>query len=164
MENFNWEQFTKRIFVNADLKKVYNAWTKSEELEQWFLSKATFYLESGEALTPSTNVSSNCRYQWNWFAQNYYEEGTIIRLNDRDSIEFTFAGNCTVQVKLSEQNDQTLIELTQSEIPLDDNSKRNIRLGCAFGWTFYLINLKSVLEGGLDLRNKNSDLVDLVNN
>ena len=97
-------------------------------------------------------------------AQNYYEEGTIIRVNDRDSIEFTFAGNCTVQVKLSEQNDQTLIELTQSEIPLDDNSKRNIRLGCAFGWTFYLINLKSVLEGGLDLRNKNSDLVDLVNN
>jgi hypothetical protein len=31
------------------------------------------------------------------------------------------------------------------------------------GWTFYLANLKSVLEGGLDLRNKNARLQRLVN-
>ena len=56
------------------------------------------------------------------------------------------------------------MEFTQSEIPIDDNSKENIRLGCAFGWTFYLLNLKSVLEGGLDLRNKDSELNGVINN
>jgi hypothetical protein len=29
---------------------------------------------------------------------------------------------------------------------------------CQLGWTFYLANLKSVIEGGVDLRNKNVDL------
>ena len=164
MENFNWEQFTKRIFINTDLKSVYDAWTKSEELEKWFLSKASFRLMNGEAVSPSTNVSSDCRYTWNWFAQNHHEDGTVILANGIDSIEFTFAGNCKVHVQLSEQNAQILVELTQSAIPLDDNSKQSIRLGCAFGWTFYLLNLKSVLEGGLDLRNKDTQLVGVVNN
>lgn len=43
MDNFNWSQFSKRIFINTDLESVYNAWTKSEELEKWFLSKSLFY-------------------------------------------------------------------------------------------------------------------------
>ena len=67
-------------------------------------------------------------------------------------------------MQLSIVNNQTLVELTQVEIPLDKESKRNIRLGCAFGWTFYLLNLKSVIEGGLDLRNKDMELIGVVNN
>lgn len=31
------------------------------------------------------------------------------------------------------------------------------------GWTFYLTNLKSILEGGFNLRNKNNKLGDVVN-
>ena len=110
------------------------------------------------------NVSADCKYEWNWFAQNYFESGKVITANGTDLFEFTFAGDCKVQVKLSEVKNYVLVEITQKEIPLDNNSKQNIRLGCTFGWTFYLINLKSVLEGGLDLRNKDSEMEGLVNN
>ncbi|RZK15239.1 MAG: SRPBCC domain-containing protein, partial [Pedobacter sp.] len=55
-------------------------------------------------------------------------------------------------------------ELTQKNIPTDENSKRNIRLGCHNGWSFYLINLKSVFEGGLDLRNKDNRFKPMLNN
>ena len=36
-------------------------------------------------------------------------------------------------------------------------------MGCLEGWTFYLTNLKSVIEGGLDLRNKNLDIKGVIN-
>ena len=53
---------------------------------------------------------------------------------------------------------------TQKDIPTDDESKQGIRLGCHSGWSFYLVNLKSVYEGGLDLRNKDDALGVMVNN
>ena len=164
MKEFDWTQFSKRIFINTDLNSVYNAWTKSGELEKWFLSKATFQSIDGKEILPIENIDSESTYKWNWFAQNHFEEGTVNLANGVDYIEFTFAGNCKVQVRLSIEENQTLVELTQTEIPLDDSSKENIRLGCAFGWTFYLLNLKSVLEGGLDLRNKDTELIGVVNN
>ncbi len=164
MKNFDWTQFTKRIAIKSDLTAVYNAWTKSEELEKWFLSKAVFYTAAHENVPSSTPVSAGCRYEWNWYAQNYFEQGTITEANGTDFLEFTFAGNCKVGIRLKQQKDSVLVELTQKEIPLDDDSKANIRLGCAFGWTFYLINLKSILEGGIDLRNKDTELAGVVNN
>ena len=164
MENFNWTQFVKRIYIKTDVQSAYDFWTKSGELEKWFLSKASFFSTDGERIDQAATVESGSKYSWNWFAQNYHEEGTVLFANGKDCIQFTFAGNCKVEVKLTELNAQVMVELTQTEIPLDDNSKKNIRLGCAFGWTFYLINMKSVLEGGLDLRNKDTDLTGVVNN
>lgn len=164
MKNFDWTTFTKRIFITADLATVYNAWTSSEELEKWFLVKAVYSDKNGKEISRTEQVTAQSLYKWNWYAQAYYEEGKVIKTNGIDSIEFTFAGNCIVQVKLSQVKNQTLVALTQTEIPLDDTSKENIRLGCAFGWTFYLLNLKSVLEGGLDLRNKDTEIVGVVNN
>ncbi len=128
------------------------------------MSKAHFISQNGDEIPPSENIITGSIYKWNWFAQNHYEEGIINKANGVDLIEFTFAGNCKVQVQLSKMKTQTLVELIQTEIPLDNNSKKNIRLGCAFGWTFYLLNLKSTLEGGLDLRNKDTELIGVINN
>lgn len=164
MKNFNWTQFTKRITVKSDIKTVYDAWTKSGELEKWFLSEAVFYTAENEKLPASENCSAGCKYEWHWFAENYYEEGLVTATNGTDFLEFTFAGNCKVEITLKPEKDSILVELSQREIPLDDDSKANIRLGCAFGWTFYLINLKSILEGGIDLRNKDTEIRGVVNN
>ena len=163
MKDFNWTEFTKRITIKSDLTTVYNAWTKSDELEKWFLSKAVFFSADNEKVSSSANVSSDSKYEWNWYAQNYFEQGKVTKTNGTDFLEFTFAGNCKVQIKLKRQNEYILVELTHKEIPLDDISKENIRLGCAFGWTFYLVNLKSILEGGIDLRNKDTELFGVIN-
>lgn len=141
MQNFNWSEFTKRITIKSDLASVYNAWTKSEELEKWFLSKAVFSSADGKRVPGSANVTIGSKYEWNWFAQNYFEAGKVTQANGTDFFEFTFAGTCKVQIKLKKENEYVLVELTHKEIPLDDSSKENIRLGCAFGWTFYLIDL-----------------------
>lgn len=90
--------------------------------------------------------------------------GTFTQANGKNSLQFTFAGQCLVDISLMEQDDFVIVTLTQKNIPTDDHSKKNIRLGCHGGWSFYLVNLKSVYEGGLDLRNKNTDLKPMLNN
>jgi len=69
-----------------------------------------------------------------------------------------------VDIQLKQHNEWTIVELTQKNIPVDDASKKSIRLGCDSGWSFYLVNLKSIYEGGIDLRNKNEELSVLINN
>ncbi|MNF09593.1 hypothetical protein D3C80_2102910 [compost metagenome] len=65
-------------------------------------------------------------------------------------------------MELKQEEGETVVEITQSEIPTDERSKVYYHLGCSEGWTFYLANLKSVAEGGLDLRNKNEKIKRVV--
>jgi len=46
------------------------------------------------------------------------------------------------------------VELIQENIPEDADPSKNLFVQCQVGWTFYMANLKSVIEGGIDLRNK----------
>jgi len=164
MENFDWTSFTRRIAVKSTIQKLYDAWTSSEEIEKWFLSKAKFYSSEGRLLRSDQSIVSDCTYEWNWYLFDDTEKGKIIAANGKDNIQFTFAGNCSVEIKLIQQNDMVIVELKQSNIPTDEKAKRGIRLGCDSGWSFFLLNLKSVYEHGVDLRNKNPELKGMLNN
>ena len=164
MKDFDWTSFVKRIAVKANLADIYSAWTLSAEIEKWFLEKAEFYDAEGDLLGANTPVTQGCTYKWYWFLFPDDMQGRILDANGNNHIRFTFEGECIVDINLEEQDGYTIIELTQRNIPTDDNSKKNIRLGCANGWAFYLTNLKSVYEGGIDLRNKDENLTGMINN
>jgi len=164
MENFDWTSFTKKIAIKAKLSDIYNAWTTADGLEKWFLEKVSFFDENQKETGKDKNVSEGHTYQWFWYLYSDPMLGKIISANGKDQLQFTFEGTCLVDIKLSEENGYTLIELRHHNIPTDDNSKQYIRLGCSNGWHFYLTNLKSVYEGGLDLRNKDSNLNPMINN
>jgi hypothetical protein len=164
MKDFDWTSFTKRIAVKADLADIYNAWTRSGDVERWFLEKAKFYTNKNELLASNEQVSKGCSYKWYWYLYPDPMPGTIKEANGKDFIQFTFEGECLVDINLTEQNGHTIIELKHHNIPTDDNSKRYVRLGCSNGWAFYLTNLKSVYEGGIDLRNKDKNLTVMINN
>ena len=164
MKNFNWTTFTKRIAVKAQLSDIYNAWTKSKEIESWFLSNADYFDESENRIDKQTNVKQGYSYAWSWYLYDVEEKGQITEANGVDHLQFTFAGECTVDINLTQQDEQVIVELIQQNIPQDDDSKRGIRLGCDSGWSFFMVNLKSVYEGGLDLRNKNIELKGMLNN
>jgi hypothetical protein len=164
MTTFVWTTFTRRIAIKAKLSEIYDAWTKAIELERWFLSNAIFIDKNNAVIGKDTPIEGGFFYEWNWYLYNSTEKGKITEKNGKDFLQFTFAGDCLVDIKLTSQNDYVLVELTQKNIPTDDNSKQGIRLGCDTGWSFFLVNLKSVYEGGLDLRNKDINLKGMLNN
>ena len=163
MKNFNWTQFSRKIAVKSDISRMYAAWTKSSEIEKWFLSNADYFDKDNEIIDKDHHVHKNYTYEWSWFLCDGIEKGKITNANGIDLIQFTFADNCNVKIKLSEKDNFIIVELIQDQIPTDDDSKVNVRLGCHTGWSFYLVNLKSVYEGGLDLRNKNGNLKGMIN-
>lgn len=164
MKNFDWTRFTKRIAVRAPLSAIYAAWTTPEELEKWFLEEVKFYDLDKNRTTSQQTAETGFTYKWKWHIYDDLMKGRILEANGKDLFRFTFEGECIVEVKLKTEREYTIVELTHKNIPTDDESKQYIRLGCASGWTFYLINLKSVYEGGLDLRNKDENLEIMINN
>jgi Activator of Hsp90 ATPase homolog 1-like protein len=161
---YDWTRFVQRVDVNCDQETAYHAWATSEGLEKWFLRKAIF-TNAGMTTNPSDYVHKGDLYEWYWhgYSDESAERGVILEANGKDFISFVFgnAGNVTVTIK-KEQN-ILIVELLQDKIPEDDHGQVNFHLGCSKGWVFYLANLKSVLEGGIDLRNKNLTLKNMLN-
>jgi hypothetical protein len=164
MKNFDWTSYTKRIAIESTLSNIYDAWTKGSELERWFLKKVDFYKSDNSLYEPDKNVIENIKYTWYWYLYNEPMKGKITNANGKDYIQFTFEGDCLVDVNLEEVDGYIVVTLKHHNIPLDDNSKQYVRLGCSNGWTFYLTNLKSIFEGGIDLRNKNEKFPPMINN
>lgn len=162
MEKHDWSRFNKRVTINADKQTIFDYLSKRDNIEKWFLSQAEFYGSEGETRNRNLHVEKGDTYKWMWHGSDNVAEGEIFEVNVPDHIKFSFLG-CAVEVEITEEEGETMVELVQSEIPLDEESIKNLHVGCSRGWTFYLTNLKSILEGGIDLRNRNINLVDVIN-
>lgn len=161
----DWTRFTKRISINASIKDIYNAWASQSEIESWFLRKARYKDAGGVSRGEDDPVQKGDNYEWMWYGypDEVVERNKIFETNGKDLIKFGFADKCIVTIRIYEEEGEHVIELTQENIPVDENPSTNLFVGCGEGWTFYLVNLKSVLEGGLDLRNKNEKLKKVIN-
>ena len=129
MKDFDWTSFTRKIAINAPIEVLYDAWTKPDEIERWFLSRATFYDASKSQVSDTENVSTNSTYEWSWYLYDVVEKGSISKANGIDEFEFSFAGDCVVNIKLKQENDAVVVVLKQSNIPTDDNSKKKYKIG-----------------------------------
>jgi len=158
---YDWSGFSLRIGISADLTTIFNAWTSQEELEKWFLAKAAFYDSNGIARPRDAKIAKGDSYIWKWHVADDIEKGEILAMNESNALSFSF-GVCHVFVSLTELAKETIVEIEQSNIPLDEASIVSLHLGCMQGWTFYLANLKSMLEGGIDLRNKNEKIKNVI--
>ncbi len=165
MDDFNWTTFTVRVPVRAPAEKLYWCWATREGIEYWFLRMSDYRKPDGTAREAREFVQQGDTYRWLWhgWGDDTIEKGEILECNGKDFFKFSFgnAGNCAVTIKT--ELGETLVELVQDNIPDDEKGKQYYQLGCKTGWTFYLANLKSVLEGGLDLRNRNEKLKGVVN-
>ncbi len=165
MANFDWSRFVVRITVNASPKDLYKSWATKKGMEQWFLRLSEYKKPDGSLRGANENVEKGDSYRWFWhgWSDDMVETGSILECNGKDQIKFKFgdAGDCIVNIK-NEQG-ENIVELIQEKIPTDEVGMKNYHLGCKTGWTFYLANLKSILEGGIDLRNKNENIKKVIN-
>ena len=128
-----------------------------------------FQSTAGEIRGDSVPASVTDRYHFRWWGwpDDMEEFGEILQANGLNHFEFTFTANemndMKVQVRLSKEAEFVRVTLHQYDIPVTEKGKCYFHLGCTKGWTFYLSNLKSILEGGLDLRNKDENVKRVIN-
>jgi hypothetical protein len=165
MSSHDWSCFTVRININAATEKLYSSWATRSGIEYWFLRLGEYKKPDGSLRANDELVSKGDSYKWLWhgYPDETAEHGEILDCNGKDLFKFSFgkAGNCTVRI-YKKQN-ETIVELVQDDIPADEQGMHYWHLGCKTGWTFYLANMKSVYEGGIDLRNKNVNLQQMLN-
>jgi len=146
----NWTQFTRRIYIDCVLSKVYDAWTTSGQIEQWFLESADFTKANGDERPKDEQAQKGDAYKWKWHHWDNTGTGEVLEANGRDQLKFTFAGG-TVEVTLKDVNGRTEVNLFQDGIKTDEKSCYDIFYGCSLGWSFWMVNQKAWLEHGITL-------------
>lgn len=163
--SYDWRRFVVRININAPLQKLYDAWATRSGMEHWFLRLSEYKKPDGDIRHDQEHTETGDTYRWLWhgWSDETVEYGKILEANGKDTFKFSFgkAGDC--RVKIFRDMGENFVEITQENIPEDEQSRSSWHLGCKTGWTFYLANMKSLYEGGIDLRNKNELLRGLVN-
>ena len=165
MNDYNFKTFTKRITIHREKEIIYRAWATQAGLENWFLRLAEFTKPDGRLRSRNEQVQQGDKYKWLWWGydDDVIEENEILGTNGESMIQFSFSGGCIVTVAVKEEQGENICELAQ-QMPMDDeNEQRHFYMECSKGWTFYMTNLKSILEGGIDLRNKNEAIQNVIN-
>ena len=165
MPQFDWSRFTLKIFIQRNMQDVYAMFMTPGNLEHWFLRKAEFTSVDGIVKRPDTALAVGDTYLWMWHGHpdETWERGVITEMNGKDRFQFLFGSAGLVTFQLAASGGDTEMTITQENIPVDEAGKINYHIGCSVGWTFYLANIKSILEGGHDLRNKRLDRKGVVN-
>lgn len=156
----DWSNFTVQLPIPIAVNKIREAWATQAMLETWFLRLAEFTNAQRKLRQPNDHIQIGDTYKWCWhgWPDDVAEHGIILPPKTNELIRFTFGKAGVVSVKVDQQNGETILQLHQENIPQDEFAKMNFHVGCKTGWTFYLLNLKSILMGELDLRNKNKSL------
>lgn len=160
MADNKWSSFKIAGDFNTDIRSLYEAWATTEGMEKWFLRKANFYTIPRRTREPQEFILTEDTYEWFWhgWGDDAVEKGQVLEANGTDTIKFTFSGGSVVTVYIHSRNGVSMVDLTQENIPWEPDPSKSLYVQCQLGWMFYLANLKSVIEGGVDLRNKRLDL------
>ncbi|MDQ3019737.1 MAG: hypothetical protein M3R36_04085 [Bacteroidota bacterium] len=161
-EKYNFNNFIQRIYINESGKDLYAMFSKGENLVKWFVKNSSYHTETGELRNNNESFKTNDEYLWEW-TDGAKLAGKILEADGKENFKFTFGNDVTIHLKLIKAGSRTLVELTQLQNIPDYEMRFENYMACFPGWSFYLINLKSICEGGIDLREKNPDIELLVN-
>jgi uncharacterized protein YndB with AHSA1/START domain len=169
MQPYNWSAFTKRVNIRSSIREIYNCWATKAGMEKWFLRLCEYKTADSKLLADNEGVQAGTVFKWLWHGwdDNTMEKGEILETNGKDFLKFSFgqegAEDMVCSIKIYAEQNETICELVQENIPENERGKSHYHIGCITGWTFYMANMKSVLEGGIDLRNKNVHLKNVLN-
>jgi uncharacterized protein YndB with AHSA1/START domain len=128
----------KELFIKATPERVFQALTRKEDLERWFLKKAEIDLRPGGAI----------RFEWR---PGVFNVGKILVFEPPHRLSYTWEIQTpdvtTVTFELTAEKDGTLLHITNHGYGEgeDWDSYYDQRKN---GWNFHLTNLNAWLETG----------------
>ncbi|SRR5258708_25089810 len=160
----DFSQFKLRVNIKTSIENAYKAWATSSGFNSWFVGKMVFTDEKGVARSSDSLAQTNDEYTCflNSHSDKVMVKGKVLKANGKNLFSFTFSKGCPVTISIYTEHDETIVELIESNLPTDEETIKKHYVGDSKGWIFYLTNQKSVLEGGLDLRNKNEAIKNVI--
>ena len=134
--------FEHTLAVDRPRDEVFRALTDADELKRWWITDGISEPRKG----------GRYRYEWKMAdpSNDHVQEGTYDEVVDGERIAYPWSsavGDSRVTFTLSERDGATQVSLVHEGIAEADQFERYEQ-----GWTGFLGNLKSVLEGGPDNR------------
>ena len=151
-EVYRWEKFRLEIFIRCARQEAFDAWASASGIQRWF-RKDVRVSRNGRELNSVSKFEAGDEMQWADFVGQELTKSRILSVMPGVSIKQTFENEkvwLTNEVRPS--GNGVVLTLTQENMPIDENGKAAWHLSCCAGWTFFLTNLKSVLENKIDLR------------
>jgi uncharacterized protein YndB with AHSA1/START domain len=160
----DFSQFKLRVNIKTSVENAYQAWATPAGLKSWFLGRVVITDENGVDRKPDEMAKANDDYSF--FFANYPDtvglKGKILKANDKNVFSFSFSKDVPVTITIYSEGGETIVELIESNMATDMDNVKKQYCGDSKGWVFYLTNLKSILEGGLDLRNNNTAISNVI--
>ena len=174
----DWLGFTQAIHVRAAVPAAWRMLATCEGLERWFLLRADAWTHDGRQWLRDRGLEQGARLRLTWpsaestdaagwtIPGEVSEDDEVLRTEAPQRIRLGwYEGRGWVEFRVAPRPDgRVTVELEQRMHPTGDfKLLEGAYTGCREGWAFYLANLKSVLEHGIDLREAAPDRTGLVN-
>jgi len=162
MDPEEYKQFVQIIYVEAPMDTVYASMTTAKGMSGWGSMEVSLTAADGTEVPAGEPALPGTTFRFIWHT-GHDETGEFLEANGSDRLRYSFGNGIEVTITLEEVEDGTVkVKLVQTQ---DGSAEENLKilLGYKEGWGFYLTNMKSVLEGGLDLRDFTHDIEHRIN-
>jgi len=152
-KNFDYNSFSHVIYINKIPDYVFRYIATASGITKWFIGKAEyFYGDSGIRLGDDYAQKGDS-FLWKWLNKDLELKGMVIECIKIKEFAFTFSPLFKVTINLAQETGRTRITLKQEYQESAVRDDFNF-INCCVCWVFFLTNLKSVIEHGIDLREK----------
>ena len=152
MSAYDWSQFNVCMYYRAPRAEVFRRFATAAGLESFFIGQAEHRAPDGTPRGRDAIVQLGDTYQWTYL-HDFAHGGTFLAVEPDRLVRFTF-GDMTVQVRLRTVGDATEVDLHQTGCATEDPARAWQHVNCRSCWIYFLTNLRSVLAGGEDLRDR----------
>ena len=175
----DWQGFTQAIHVRAEPSALWRAVATCDGLERWFLGRAEAWTGDGREWPRDRALEAGARLRMTWTVAGTPDARGVavpVESSEDNGVETAepplrvrmgwYAGKGWIEFRIVPhvRAGMVTVELEQRMHPTSDfKALESAYVGCREGWAFFLTNLKSVLEHGIDLRDRAPDRAGLVN-
>lgn len=156
---YDWSLFDVYMDIRASTERVFDMWATSAGMESFFVKTMTYRAPDGTTRAPRERAAPGDVYDLA-FHHPFGFSGTVRHVESPQRFVFGFPEIMFVAVELSTVDDFTRVHLHQGDIPTTPEDMVMMHMNCRSCWVYYLLNLKSVLEHGHDLRDPERSLPD----
>ena len=148
----DWTQFDLHVAIDAEPDRILEAWSTIDGMESFFVEMMRITRPDGVERAPDERAEPEDKYVWRW-QNGRCVLGEYRQPQADNEVRFTF-GESKICISVKPYRDGSLLRLRQYDIPETEEARMHIHANCRGGWVYFLTVLKTLLEKGVDGRDK----------